>query len=186
MISPPNGTTSLWLRVQKAGNSWTESWSPDGTNFTTAGTFTQALTAADIGPFVANYNGTASAAPAFSALVDSFVSGTGSGVPDLTITKSHSGNFAAGQTGATYTITATNSGNAATSGTVTVTDTVPTGLTATAIAGTGWTCTQPARILHAQRRTGRGGKLSGAHAYCKRGEQCSGERNEHGYCRGRR
>src|SRR6202012_5210150 len=35
-------------------------------------------------------------------------------------------------------------GTAATSGTVTVTDTLPTGLTATLIAGTGWTCTQPA------------------------------------------
>src|SRR5581483_9940544 len=64
-------------------------------------------------------------------------------VPDLTITKSHTGNFTQGQTGATYTITATNSGNAATSGTVTVADTLPTGLTVTAIAGTGWTCSTP-------------------------------------------
>jgi uncharacterized repeat protein (TIGR01451 family) len=59
----------------------------------------------------------------------------------MTITKSHSGNFALGQTGATYTITATNSGSSSTSGTVTVVDTLPAGLTATAIAGTGWTCT---------------------------------------------
>jgi uncharacterized repeat protein (TIGR01451 family) len=61
-------------------------------------------------------------------------------LPDLTIAKSHTGNFTQGQTGATYTITATNSGSAATSGTVTVTDTLPAGLTATAISGTGWTC----------------------------------------------
>src|SRR5207244_11076828 len=61
-------------------------------------------------------------------------------LPDLTIAKSHSGNFTQGQVGATYTITATNSGLAATSGTVTVTDTLPAGLTATAISGTGWTC----------------------------------------------
>jgi len=61
-------------------------------------------------------------------------------LPDLTINKSHTGNFTQGQTGATYTITATNSGFAATSGTVTVTDTLPAGLTATAISGTGWTC----------------------------------------------
>src|SRR5438128_3674091 len=58
----------------------------------------------------------------------------------MTVAKSHSGNFTQGQTGATYTITATNSGFAATSGTVTVTDTLPVGLTATAISGTGWTC----------------------------------------------
>lgn len=65
----------------------------------------------------------------------------GGGTPDATITKTHSGNFTQGQTGATYTITVTNSGTAATSGTVTVVDTVPAGLTATAIAGTGWACT---------------------------------------------
>ena len=59
---------------------------------------------------------------------------------DLTIAKSHTGNFTQGQVGATYSITATNSGSAATSGTVTVTDTLPAGLTATAISGTGWTC----------------------------------------------
>ncbi|HWZ44185.1 MAG TPA: hypothetical protein VNW97_11965 [Candidatus Saccharimonadales bacterium] len=61
--------------------------------------------------------------------------------PDLTITKTHSGNFTQGQTGATYTITASNSGTGPTSGTVTVTDTLPAGLTATAISGTGWSCT---------------------------------------------
>src|SRR5207253_3091921 len=61
-------------------------------------------------------------------------------LPDLTIAKSHSGNFTQGQVGATYTITATNSGFAITSGVVTVTDTLPAGLTATGISGSGWTC----------------------------------------------
>ena len=74
-ITLPSGTTSLWLRIQKAGNTWTESWSPDGTNFTSAGTFAVALTPADIGPFAGNYSPTASSAPAFSALVDSFITG---------------------------------------------------------------------------------------------------------------
>jgi hypothetical protein len=37
-------------------------------------------------------------------------------VADLTITKTHSGNFTQGQIGATYTITVTNSGAAATTG----------------------------------------------------------------------
>jgi uncharacterized repeat protein (TIGR01451 family) len=66
---------------------------------------------------------------------------TVNGVSDLTITKSHTGSFTQGQIGATYTLTAKNSGTAATSGTVNVVDTLPTGLTATAISGTGWTCT---------------------------------------------
>src|SRR5205823_13990608 len=53
--------------------------------------------------------------------------------PDLTINKSHSGNFRVGQTGATYSIVVTNSGGTATSGTMTITDTLPAGLTATAM-----------------------------------------------------
>ena len=61
--------------------------------------------------------------------------------PDLTITKTHTGDFTQGQIGATYTITVTNAGNAPTSGPVTVTDTLPAGLTATALSGTGWSCT---------------------------------------------
>jgi uncharacterized repeat protein (TIGR01451 family) len=61
-------------------------------------------------------------------------------VADLTITKSHSGNFIQGQTGAAYIITVTNRGVGSTAGTVSVTDTLPAGLTATALAGTGWSC----------------------------------------------
>ena len=46
-------------------------------------------------------------------------------LPDLTVTKSHIGNFTQGQTGATYSITASNVGFAPTSGTVTLTDPLP-------------------------------------------------------------
>jgi len=61
--------------------------------------------------------------------------------PDLTIAKGHSGNFTQGDVGDTYTLTVTNSGNKASNGTVTVTDILPGGLSATDIAGTGWSCT---------------------------------------------
>ncbi|MGW5407013.1 hypothetical protein ACWEVZ_22470, partial [Streptomyces spiralis] len=61
--------------------------------------------------------------------------------PSLTIDKSHSGNFTQGGTG-TYTITVGNSGPGATDGsTVTVHDTLPAGLTASSISGSGWSCT---------------------------------------------
>jgi uncharacterized repeat protein (TIGR01451 family) len=53
----------------------------------------------------------------------------------------NAGNFIQGQTGAAYTITVSNGGTGASVGTVTLTDTLPAGLTATAIAGTGWSCT---------------------------------------------
>jgi len=62
---------------------------------------------------------------------------------DHRITKTHAGSFSQGQTGATYTITVLDSGNVATSGTVTVTDTLPSGLTPVSAAGTGWTCPAP-------------------------------------------
>ena len=69
---------------------------------------------------------------------------TSAPVPDLTITESHTGNLTRGQAGANYTITVKNAGTAATNGAVTVTKTVPTGLVPALIAGTGWTCLQPA------------------------------------------
>jgi uncharacterized repeat protein (TIGR01451 family) len=59
---------------------------------------------------------------------------------DLTISKSHSGNFAQGQIGAIYTLATGNVGLGPTAGVVTVSDTLPAGLTATAISGTGWNC----------------------------------------------
>ena len=60
--------------------------------------------------------------------------------PDLSISKTHSGNAQRGQAGFAYTIAVSNIGALPTSGTVTVTDTVPTGMTATAVSGTGWSC----------------------------------------------
>ncbi|MBZ5530010.1 MAG: DUF11 domain-containing protein [Acidobacteriia bacterium] len=63
---------------------------------------------------------------------------------DLTITKTHTGTFTRGQTGAVWTITVTNSGAGPTVGTVTVVDTLPAITNPpvpTAISGTGWTCT---------------------------------------------
>ena len=55
--------------------------------------------------------------------------------PDLTITKSHTGNFTQGQNAATYTLTVSNTGGSPTSGTVTVTDNVPVGLVPTVRSG---------------------------------------------------
>jgi len=63
-------------------------------------------------------------------------------LPVVSILKSHNGNFTQGQMGATYTLTVTNNGPGYASGTVTVTDTLPSPyLVATAISGSGWTCT---------------------------------------------
>ncbi len=69
------------------------------------------------------------------------IGGSGS-APDLTISNSSAASFPAGGSGS-YTLTVSNVGNAATSGTVTVTDTLPGGLSFSAMSGSGWTCTPP-------------------------------------------
>lgn len=62
-------------------------------------------------------------------------------VPALALTKAHSGTFVQGQINATYTVVVSNGVSAGpTNGLVTVTDTIPTGLTLVSVAGTGWSC----------------------------------------------
>jgi uncharacterized repeat protein (TIGR01451 family) len=61
--------------------------------------------------------------------------------PALSISKTHVGNFTQGQQNANYTVTVSNAMTAApTSGTVTVTETLPAGLTLVSMSGAGWTC----------------------------------------------
>jgi hypothetical protein len=63
---------------------------------------------------------------------------------DLSITITNVGTFSRGQSGAQYAVTVSNVGGVPTSGTVTVTVVLPAGVTPTAMAGSGWSCTQPA------------------------------------------
>jgi endonuclease G len=76
--------------------------------------------------------------PTGTALSTNSFTVTGS-IVDLAITKTHFGNFSQGDTGDTFTINVANVGNLPSTGTITVTDALPSGLTATAISGFGWT-----------------------------------------------
>jgi len=61
--------------------------------------------------------------------------------PLLAITSIHTGNFYQGQKNAAYVLTITNNGGGNPStGVVTVTDTLPTGMTLVQMEGDGWTC----------------------------------------------
>jgi len=61
--------------------------------------------------------------------------------PVLLILSTHTGNFAQGQQGATYTLTITNTGTGnPTNGLVTVTETIPVGETLISMSGGGWNC----------------------------------------------
>ena len=59
--------------------------------------------------------------------------------PDLTIAKTHNGDFTQGLTGQ-YSITVSNAGAASTSGPIYVADAMPNGLTAVKVSGSGWIC----------------------------------------------
>jgi uncharacterized repeat protein (TIGR01451 family) len=88
----------------------------------------------------ASASATLSSVNPWGAAVATFRAAPASTQPDVTLTKTHSGAFVQGQSGGTYTLTVSNVGSAPSFGTVTVTDTLPAGLTATAIGGSGWSC----------------------------------------------
>ena len=82
-------------------------------------------------------------------LMAQIVSATSDPGVDLGITKTHSGSFVAGSTGQ-YTITVSNSSAALIEredNTVTVTDTLPPGLTFASGTGTGWTCSAVGQVV---------------------------------------
>jgi len=82
-------------------------------------------------------------------LMAQIVSATSDPAVDLSVTKTHSGNFVSGGTGQ-YTITVANSGAAGIEredNTVRVTDTLPAGLTFNAASGTGWTCSAVGQVV---------------------------------------
>jgi hypothetical protein len=58
--------------------------------------------------------------------------------PDLKVALTHTGSFSQGDTGRTCTLTVSNEGGAGTGGAVVVSATLPTGLSATAFSGNGW------------------------------------------------
>ena len=135
-FSPPSGTVGASVTITGAQldtvtnvtfNGTVASYTITATNQITAtvptGATSGTITATGLGG-----NGTSSSS--FTV--------TTAGDPDLAITKSHTGNFTQGDTGDTYAIIVTNAGTETSSDTVTVIDVLPTGLTATAISGTGW------------------------------------------------
>jgi subtilisin-like proprotein convertase family protein len=81
--------------------------------------------------------------------------------PVLSVQKSHTGNFTQGQT-AQWSITVSNTAasSSLTSGTITVSDTLPTGYTLASFAGTGWSCSGTSTVTC----TTTGGIVGGANS----------------------
>ncbi len=64
--------TPLYMRVKRIGNQWTQSYSTNGTTWSVAGTFAQALAVSCVGPFIGNHGEPASSSPAFTGIIDYF------------------------------------------------------------------------------------------------------------------
>jgi hypothetical protein len=62
----------MYLSVQRTGDQWTVWYSDDGSNWTTAASFTQAMTVSAIGVYDANGQGAA-----HTVLVDHFIANAG-------------------------------------------------------------------------------------------------------------
>jgi large repetitive protein len=96
--------------------------------------------------------GTGNAAPGASGATNgervytSTANVTTSRCPDLVLTKTHSGNFLAGQNG-TYTITVKNTGSLPSAPPDTVQDTLPAGFAFVSGGGNGWTCTANGQLV---------------------------------------
>ena len=100
-------------------------------------TLTTSALSVGLHSLTASYEGDSQAAESASTAFSQTVNPP----PAWTLTKTHTGNFSQGQNGVTYTITASNSGAGSTNGTtITVTETIPSGLTLVSVTGPGWTC----------------------------------------------
>ncbi len=89
-----------------------------------------------------NFPTVAAMQPGLNVAPDAFLVEVSGVVPAaLSISKTHSGNFTQGQQNAAYTVTVSNAAGAGpTNGTVTVTETLPSGLSLVSMLGSGWSC----------------------------------------------
>jgi uncharacterized repeat protein (TIGR02543 family) len=63
--------TPIYMRVERSGNNWVQSYSFDGTVWTVAVSFTHDMIVNEIGPFVGNFDSSDNA-PAHTAIIDYF------------------------------------------------------------------------------------------------------------------
>ncbi len=143
---PEGGTSNLTADLTHNSSAVGGFSVPDGTPVTFGGTLGSAnptSTTTTSGQAASVFTAGSSPGPgAGTATVDNQEVSTPiivTGVAAFSITKMHTGSFTQGDTADTYTIKVTNSGSASTSGTITLTDALPTGLSLVSFSETGHT-----------------------------------------------
>jgi uncharacterized repeat protein (TIGR01451 family) len=124
----PSGSCTIAVNVIAAASGTYVNTIPAGALLTTSGS--------NASPASASLSAAAAVPPV----------GCATTAPELYIVKHHTDTFVAG-INATYSIALFNSGPIASSGTITITDTLPTGLTFVSAAGTGWTCSATGQVV---------------------------------------
>src|SRR5262249_30019883 len=71
-IAIPAGSRRLWMRVQRSGSTWTQTWSVDGLQYNIAGSFRHTMRAMNIGLFAGSSSSPVGVAPAFAGSIDYF------------------------------------------------------------------------------------------------------------------
>jgi hypothetical protein len=133
--TPPTGTVQFYDGANPIGSPQSIMAPVPGGYGTWQATFATTALAAGTHTITAQFSGDASYTGSTSNAQTVVVTG-----PDLSISKAHSGNFTQGGVASFY-ILVTNNGPGPSVGTVTVTDPMPAGMTATGASGSGWTCT---------------------------------------------
>lgn len=139
-ITTTPGGLSLSAGTSAVGGSWLSAGLSAQTSPATL-----TVSADPSGLAAGGYTGTVSVSATGAATSNLPVNLTVNPAPSLRIAKTHSGNFAQGQSNALYTVSVSNSaGSSPTNGVVIVTEQLPTGLTLVSMAGSGWTCSNGA------------------------------------------
>ncbi|MGH8371883.1 MAG: beta strand repeat-containing protein [Gammaproteobacteria bacterium] len=134
LATMPNGASTLYPTLAGVGT----------------GTVTETGVAGTVGAYAFATEG--SPTTISSVLVGGGLQGIAFGLKfhaaDLAVTSSHSGNFNAGGSGS-YTLTVHNNGpdSYVPANTITVTDTLPTGLTYVSASGSGWSCSAAGQVV---------------------------------------
>lgn len=148
-----NGNAVSLTTTTAANGSYSFTGVPEGSNYTVTqpsqptGTSNGTATAGSTGGAASNPTATSSRIAGINVAGANTVSANNNfaeipgAAPDLAIAKTHTPvSFGENSRTGYYTLSPSNIGLSATTGTITVVDTVPAGMTPTSASGTGWTC----------------------------------------------